>query len=260
MFSKINKTVAYIIIMEVGAFLQCYKNPYATYKCLESFRRFYPSGTVVLVCDDGYNYSKMAQHFKCEYIHCFDKATFICTDLDTNIRFQNTHTLIDRIKRAFTLIKEDYVMWLEDDVVVNGRIEDNFKYDLNGFCPNKIHDHFISELKQKFSSIDDTRTYHFTGHGGSVYKKEALIGCFDNDAAIHDLLTNWKTYEFPTTLCQDFLFSLLIIINGGTIGNYEGHGESTYNRIFPEIKVQHQYKKWYGAPMPTELAHLVSGY
>jgi hypothetical protein len=202
----------------------------------------------------------MAQHFKCEYIHCFDKATFICTDLDTNIRFQNTHTLIDRIKRAFTLIKEDYVMWLEDDVVVNGRIEDNFKYDLNGFCPNKIHDHFISELKQKFSSIDDTRTYHFTGHGGSVYKKEALIGCFDNDAAIHDLLTNWKTYEFPTTLCQDFLFSLLIIINGGTIGNYEGHGESTYNRIFPEIKVQHQYKKWYGAPMPTELAHLVSGY
>ena len=54
---------------EFGAYLQCYKNPYATYKCLESFRTFYPDNTIVLLSDNGYDYTKMAEYFKCIYIH-----------------------------------------------------------------------------------------------------------------------------------------------------------------------------------------------
>jgi hypothetical protein len=54
---------------EIGAYFQCYKQPYATYKVLESYRKYYPTETIVLLSDNGYNYEKMAKHFNCIYIH-----------------------------------------------------------------------------------------------------------------------------------------------------------------------------------------------
>jgi len=38
----------------LGAFLQCYKCPMATYKCIESFRKNYSENTLVLLSDNGY--------------------------------------------------------------------------------------------------------------------------------------------------------------------------------------------------------------
>jgi len=46
--------------MDLAAIFQCYKNPLATYECLESFRRFYPDSQVVLYSDNGYDYIEMA--------------------------------------------------------------------------------------------------------------------------------------------------------------------------------------------------------
>jgi hypothetical protein len=51
----------------LGAMLQCYKNPYATYKCIESFRQHYPDSTIVIISDNGYDYTKLAEHFNCIY-------------------------------------------------------------------------------------------------------------------------------------------------------------------------------------------------
>ena len=39
--------------MDLAAIFQCYKNPLATYECLESFRRFYPDSQIVLLSDNG---------------------------------------------------------------------------------------------------------------------------------------------------------------------------------------------------------------
>ena len=67
--------------MKFGAYFQCYKNPYATYKCLESFRKFYPESTIVLLSDNGYNYSEMAKKFNCIYIHEMTNLPFIHNNL-----------------------------------------------------------------------------------------------------------------------------------------------------------------------------------
>jgi len=79
--------------MEIGAYLQCYKNPYATYKCLESFRKIYPHSTVVLLSDNGYHYMEMAKHFKCIYIHKYDKATFIHKNFENDSHILNNAVL-----------------------------------------------------------------------------------------------------------------------------------------------------------------------
>lgn len=234
--------------MSLGAYLQCYKNPYATYKCLESFRTHYPYATIVLLSDNGYNYKEMANHFGCIYIH--GESIPLLTKIEEEY-ITKSYKLIERMEKVFPLIKEDYIMWLEDDVCVNGVIQYNFQYDLNGYCPNQF---------QTFWKIDKTKyplngVYCWSGHGGSVYHKKSFLKYVSNKEVIQDILVNWKKYNLTVDICHDFFWSLIITLQGGTVGPYKGHADC-YEKN-DAIKVQHQYKVWYGVPMPPELSHLV---
>jgi hypothetical protein len=254
--NNINNIYNQMKLQEFGAYLQCYKNPYATYKCLESFRRFYPDNTIVLLSDNGYDYTKMAEYFKCIYIHSNENVTFIYDDPNNHGKFENTFKLIERLVNAFKLCNEEYVMWLEDDVSINNEITDTFEYHLNGFCPNFIPEVSIIKLQEKYGHLDVNKKYRFSGHGGSVYKCDFFIECLKNKEIIHDIIENWVYYDFPSTIAQDFLFSVIITLSGGTIGPYIGHYDNHYdldNRIF----VQHQFKEYYNIPLPDELQRFV---
>jgi len=240
--------------MNVGAYFQCYKNPYATYKCLESFRNFYPTNTIVLVSDNGYNYSKMAEYFNCIYIHSNENLPLIYNHIGTEGALINSKKLTKRFCEALLLCKEDYVIWLEDDVSINNKITDDFRYDMNGFCPNTIVTDVLSE---KYTIFKSNTKFHFTGHGGSVFHKKNTLNAIMKEEVLTDIVNNWQEYELPKTLCQDYLFSILVILNGGTIGPYKGHSERGGHDIQPDIDIQHQYKRWYGVPMPHHLKHLV---
>jgi len=233
----------------IGAYLQCYKQPYATYQCLKSFRIHYPHSTIVLLSDNGYDYTEMAKHFRCIYIH-ENRQILLTLSLDDDYVTESI-LLIERMERVFSFIPEKYVMWLEDDVSVNGVIQDTFRYDLNGYCPNSFNA-FWNIDKQKYPL---TGVYHWSGHGGSVFYKEHFLKYVNNRPLVHDILVNWKTYHLPTNVGQDLFWSLIITLHGGTVGPYQGHEDCRYKNN--AITVQHQYKAWYNVPLPYELAHFV---
>lgn len=239
----------------LGAFLQCYKNPYATYKCLESFRNHYPTSTVILLSDNGYDYTEMANHFNCIYIHETEQILLTYEFHYEHIDFSyNTYGWIRRLKTALSLTKEEYLMWLEDDVSVNQRITDTFRYDLNGWCSNIVPGIMIEQLKQKYFSLGLENNYHYCGHGGSVFHVSNMLKYLENTEMVEDSMNYWKIYRCPTNVGQDLFFSILIHLNQGLIGYYDGHNDCyKYN---PNIKVQHQYKVFYGIPLPEELQHL----
>jgi hypothetical protein len=241
----------------LGAFLQCHKNPYATYKCLESFRKYYPTSTIVLLSDNGYDYTEMAKFFDCIYIHEHENILFIYEFYYEHMDLShNTWGLIRRFKTAMSLIKEEYIIWLEDDVSVNQKITDTFRYDLNGFCPNSLNSITIEKMKDKYPFLDANKKYSFTGHGGSVFHVANMLKYFENKEVIENLMSQWKNYHLCSNICQDLFFSIVIHLNQGTIGNYEGHYDCSYYN--PQITVQHQYKMFYKAPLPEELQHLCS--
>jgi hypothetical protein len=242
-------------LQEFGAYLQCYKNPFATFVCLTSFRKFYPISTIVLLSDNGYDYTEMAKYFQCIYIHSTETLLLTYKDVYGDGKYDNSFMLIERVVNAFKLCKEEYVMWLEDDVHINNMITDTFKYHINGFCPNTISVNHLIKLKQKYD-IDINYEYRFSGHGGSVFHKDFFISSMNNKIMIQDLLENWVNYKFPTDIGQDFLFSLIVTLCGGKIGPYNGHYDYLY-KINPNITVQHQCKQFYNVPLPDELKHLV---
>jgi hypothetical protein len=258
-YSKItNLSSFYMKTPDFGAYLQCHKNPMATFMCLQSFRTYYPNATIVLLSDNGYDYTEMAKLFHCIYIHETENIWFTYNDLENEGYIVNSNKLVKRICDAFRLYKENYVMWLEDDVSINKPITDVFRYDINGFCPNAF-DRFANmyELKQKYPQVDYSKTLVISGHGGSVYHRQNMISYFENKETTQDLLLHWKKYKFPSNIGHDYLFSMIAIFNGGTIGPYDGHTDY-FHEINKNIAVQHQYKKWYGVELPQELKHLVT--
>ena len=239
-------------MQSIGAYFQCYKNPRATYETLKSFRNYYPNNTVVLVSDNGYDYTNMAKYFNCIYIHDKENISLIYKDTCSDtFRIEKVNKLINRIHNAINLCIEDYIIILEDDVKFNNNINDTFKYELNGYCPNSFQKRCINELSKTYTNLDTNKIYNFTGHGGSVYHKNSLIECLENKTIIDNILLNWKNYYFDE-LVYDLFFSLLIILNNYNIGPYNGHHDSS------GAIIQHQYKVWYNQDMPQELKYLVS--
>lgn len=238
----------------LGAFLQCYKNPYATYKALESFRNHYPTSSITLLSDNGYDYTKMAEHFGATYIHEKEQV-FLTYNYGTSMDLEkNIEGLIRRLKLALSLCQEEYMMWLEDDVSVNQMIQDIFIYDLNGFCPNTIHPTSVQRMAKKYHFLNPQHHYHFSGHGGSVFHVANMLRYLENNEVIEDLWKNWQYYDFASNIGQDIFYSLIIILNQGSIGPYEGHLDC--HSFNPAVTVQHQYKACYGSPLHPSLEHL----
>jgi hypothetical protein len=241
--------------LNIDAVFQCYKNPYATYKCLESFKQFYPNSTIILMSDNGYNYTKMAKHFNCIYIHYDNNLETINRSKDNDNVYEWGHKMIERFKNALQFCKEDYVMWLEDDVKVNGHIQSVMKYDLNGYCPHKIPLDSYLKLRQDFSLdglfLNQDKEYRWSGHGGSIFNRKNMLNYFENTYIIDKLLKNWYKYMyFANEIVQDLLFSMIIHLNNGTIGSYIEHNDS-YGII------QHLYKEYYNKDLPNNIIELI---
>jgi len=242
---------------QFGVYLQCYKNSYATFIALQSLRKYYPTCTVVLISDNGYDFTEMAKFFNCVYIHDNENLWLTYKEFQTGGHITNSHKLINRTIQAFKLCKEEYVMWLEDDVSINKPITDIFKYDINGYCPDYIHPASLPELIKKYDFIDISKTYYCTGHGGSVFNKNNTLKAFENKDIINDILINWNNYKFPSDVGHDRLFSLIIILNKGTIGPYDGHND-WHHGINNNLCVQHQFKHFYNKELPDNLKYLVN--
>ena len=248
---------------QLGAYLQCYKNPFATYNTLFSFRKHYPQGTIVLLSDNGYNYTEMAKYFNCIYINENENLPLVLYQLKDTYNYNKISKLMNRICNAFKLCKEKYIMWLEDDVSVNNIVnEDNLIYDLNGYCPNNICKIHLIELQKNYNFLDINKKYVCSGHGGSIFLKDKILNYLQNTVIINDLVNIWKINKFNdlsfNDFAQDYFISLLIILQNGTIGSYNGHLDDSSNLINPNIIIQHQYKRWYDVSMPDNLKNLVN--
>ncbi len=243
-----------------GAYYQVYKSPYATYKCLESFRKLYPTNTIVMVSDNGYDYTEMAKHFNCIYIHSEESLPLLYKIINNvkegcNDNIQNwIFNLLQRLSNSFAHIKEEYVIWLEDDVSINNIINDELIYDINGFNPNEFKYDMIEKISKNYPNINIDKRYTWSGHGGSIFNKNNILRYIQDIDMINDIGNNWFEYNLSDCLACDFILSLITHLNGGTVGPLNNHLDCYY--LDTKIDIQHQYKVYYNIEMPTELKYL----
>jgi len=235
---------------DLSAYFQCHKNPYATYESLKRFRAFYPTGPILLLSDNGYDYTEMAKHFNCTYLH---ETTSCRLSLPIRDGYQST---VDRLRKVFSMISTEYFMLLEDDVHVFAKYMQYFKGDINGNCINTLRSSVLNNIP--FSVVKHEDKY-YTGHGGSVYKKEAMVRLLDNKDQVNWLLDHWEEVGLGPGVDVDIFLSLLVIVNGGRIHHLSEHKDLLTNRITDTVGIAalHQVKYFYGKELPDNLKHLI---
>ena len=246
----------------IGAFFQCYKNPLATYKALESFRKNYPDSPVLLLSDNGYNYKKMAEHFKCEYVHATESIPVWINYENDEQYISKGIKLVERLVECFQKLDCKYILLLEDDVKVHNPVPEVFltdKSDLYGNTINTISTELLKACLKNFPFIDVNKSYHYSGHGGSFYNKDKCISAFSNKKIVQDVLQAFLHTRHNSSVIninQDELVSLIIILNKGKITKIPGFidtNDVTIRKCF----TQHQFKFFYDKPLPLSLQHLV---
>jgi hypothetical protein len=235
---------------DLSAYFQCHKNPYATYESLKRFRAFYPTEPIILLSDNGYDYTEMAKHFNCTYLH---ETTSCRLTLPIRDGYQST---VERLRKVFSIISTEYFMLLEDDVHVFARYSEQFKGDINGNCINTLRSSVLNNIP--FSAVKNEDKY-FTGHGGSVYKTATMVRLLDNKDQINWLLDHWEKVGLGPMVDVDIFLSLIVVVNGGRIHHLSEHKDLLTNRVTDMVGLAalHQVKYFYGKELPENLKRLV---
>jgi len=233
---------------DLDAIFFCYKQPFATYKTLQSFKQYYPDGVVYLISDNGYDYSKMAEYFGCKYLH-FNENIYPgyakdYKNLSEKERIENLINFTNIIVKGFLELNKKFVILLEDDVRILGNINtNNLKGSLNGPLINKIPGYVFD----KFNNVTNSKPEYYNGGGGAIYNRKDFLECINNKIILNKLIEQYLSYNLNSNiLCGDQFYSILMILNNKKIELNPYHIEtSSFNINNSNIKVQHQFKYYY---------------
>ncbi len=247
----------------IGAYYQCHKRPKAFLEVIKSFRSIYSNSDVHIISDNGYDYHIISNKFNCDFQKLENQA---CNGRQAV--FRDSDGMIDWMIRLYNStknIKEDYIIILEDDVLIFNKIK-NLNFDLNGINKNENLGEELTEfLKTKNKSIPkNIKNYYFGGCGGAIIRKDFIINNFkpENFKKIVEELEKHIKGKHAGTYFSDFWLTIFILYYGGTIGQYDDYCEKWYGdywfrkNILKNISVLHQEKKYYNYKLTEEESEL----
>ena len=236
--------------MEVGAFFQCHKQPVATFYALTHFRAAYPNTTIILLSDNGYDYSAMANKFNAIYIHSIISAPVTCRNAKNHDAYK---IFLYRLRDALQHMKESHFMLLEDDVYVRAPYTEPFLGTISGNCINSIKEETFKAISYY---TGDCSTRFYTGHGGAIYNTQQFLDILGHAAEIDWLIDNWSTLHRGLVLDCDVFCCILCYTLGGSIHPMQQHKDGVkYMQI---AHVTHQCKQFYNAIPDESIKQLYS--
>lgn len=231
---------------KIGAYYQCHSNRTALEFVLQNYRSQYPDSTLVMVCDGGEDFSKEALVYKSVYVH--DEKI----NTENNLVFRDLASLtrfVERLAENICHITEEYFMMLEDDVYVMKRVKSKMFSDINGCNTNEFFSEGTASLIRDVNKDVPYRVFYGC-FGGSILRTEFFRRILMDREATNSLIGQYYARSVPTDLASDKILSFLCLVNGGTIGHYDGLCETWYTDIDSrlakgEVEVLHKYKKHY---------------
>ena len=197
----------------------------AVESCLSRFKKFYPSGEILLVRDSFTPYTPK----KLEYLSpiltskndamdkiiefAFDKRPL--TDMSVEERFKIVTKQVMRVEECARLATKDYLLALEYDAVVRKKVPVFHGVDLETLEVNSYSTDFI-QLIQTISG----KKVNFKGWGFvvGVAKRSALLEAakwFRSNEVTAKMLTDIE----PRMIFLDFLLPILVHLSGGNVAN-----------------------------------------
>jgi len=243
----------------ICGFFQCHKQPKSAIAALASFRKIYPTSSVHMFCDNGFDFSHVAEHFGCKYEYLSNKS-----GKGDTLYFLSKEQVMSYMKRFVYTAQnstEDFLMILEDDFRIYKKIK-KLKFDWNCLKPNH---HFTgrkltSLLRARNRSIPwYISNMYFTGVGGAMVNRAFLVDYFSDEKKLENAVDEVSPYILKQwgAMPQDAILTALILYFGGTAGVYLGFTEAHYwkYRLKPflgSFDVVHADKSLYNLPLSED--------
>jgi hypothetical protein len=196
------------LFLNIGAYYQCYKQPCAFVNACQSFRRVYPESTLLIVSDDGNDFSKAATYFNAKSYKRNSKRGGNGTTTHITA-FEHIMTFVVNFLQAAKQITESYYILLEDDLSVIRALEipSDVNFDIIG--NNSLKAKFPKKLQNYFKG---NHTY-YGACGGSLFKTKFWANL--NSQIVEQQLKEFRLIsdDFHT----DMVLSFLCYCNGGLI-------------------------------------------
>jgi hypothetical protein len=173
--------------MNFGVHHQAFKNKKAVEFVLESFRKYHPEDPYVIWSDNGDDYSDLCEKYNVKYFH---------SDYNVGIKHYDKNQvfeLFDRIRKTCEFVNKKYIVWMEDDVLIRGKIEidDSVEFSGQSFTGNYFWGDSFDYLTKKYNIMPNVKW--FGTAGGAVLLSEIFLEKFD---VIEKFIEN--DYEYMT--------------------------------------------------------------
>jgi hypothetical protein len=162
----------------IGAFYQCFKNQKATEHVLLNFKKHFPESPVTLISDGGDDFSELANKYDISDYHWFPN---IVNGFKWPCNAWQTECWWSRIKLTIDNNPQEYVLILEDDVLVTRPFKIEERFSLRGIWePGNI-------IRKPMSDAIGYNC-HYGMCGGGLINVADFLSIYDD--VIEDIKTN----------------------------------------------------------------------
>lgn len=241
--------------MSIGGWHYCYKQDLATEKALESFKLHNPESPYFLASDGGNDFSHLTQKWDgVFYKHYqnnlgYGKAKRWEDIPTTPERIEEEVKVIsewvDRVYECMLMLKTDYVIKMEDDVLIQGKIKIPHNGDF-GMCGTKTSNLYPPHVRDKFKELTGHELTPFWGAaGGVIYNSEMFLSNVDNfKYFIENHYPEMKKIHITSFACDSFVMMLYSSIGA----EYKINSDLTDSGVPSHYTIVHNYKKHYSHP------------
>lgn len=205
----------------IGFYYNCYRNKYATDNILQQLRKIYPTEPVYLMNDKGDDLSDIAIKYNCHYK--YSQINILGGRIINGKKHMcftdklSAKTYLSEIILAIDYCKTDYIILMEDDVFIHGKVKQFPQHaggaDINAnLFSNCVHD--FNQIRNQYPLI---KMDYWNLGGGSILHCNTIKECIQNtsfdEICKFDYLC--KT-PFELWHTNDVILNYILMINGKT--------------------------------------------
>ena len=229
--------------MKLGFFFSCYKENRAVENSLSELRKHYPDNPIYLVSDGGSDFNYLKDSYNNLFVSLEEdtmSSTFNITDqnwreeVHQNAIRQATYAVLNRLERAIEYCQTDYILMMDPDALVRGKLNIPEGVKLLG---SRVNTGLPVELQVALSRIPGAKVINCWGATPALFETKTFMDSWSRLKSGPEVMDAFID-SFYAIYAHDVLLPLIFALVGE---------EETFN---PDIVECNRNPNWRNTTQP----------
>jgi hypothetical protein len=246
---------------KLGIFYSCFNEKEAVNNSIKELRKWYPEAPIYLVSDGGLDFSYLTKKYDNIFVS-LDQDTMSNTFKVTDKNFKEdihqeviktcAKAVIERLKQAIRFCKTEYILMMDPDALVRGKLTIPDGVKLLG---SRVNQGFPDGLKNILSNVEGAKVIDCWGATPAIFESNTFLKATEK---LTDDLLDRLTKEFYAIYAHDVLLPILFSLVGeDEVYNPDiSECNRDYNWKENGKPLLHQYKEYYAKARVTLVTSL----